>query len=150
MYTVNSTNGVVTHPFGEVSGTISYTPTLIDDVRMVHALIVSNDGAAAAARLGVGCFTFGDNQWDATPHPGASSSTGRGAANPIVTHYVGSGNAVEHHVIGSVNPAYVGRVLVREALLSADGEWLLLKGPLGMQPSTVGCILWRRIKPGKL
>jgi hypothetical protein len=156
MFTQDNTTAVVRHPFGRVGGTITYTPTLVPDMWMVHALIVSMDQSAVAADLALGWCSV-KNQFDAfrDGQPALPATT----AHPVVTHYVGTARwsarstakaAVEHHVIGSANPSYVGRVLVREALLSADRELLLLRGPLGMDPSVNGCILWRRLRPGKL
>ncbi|CUG87840.1 Hypothetical protein, putative [Bodo saltans] len=163
MFTEDKLTSSITHPFGRVGGTITYTPTLLHDTYMVHALIVSLDSTPAAAeQLHLGRMHVRDQEGSDIQRPSHKKKkeevpSNKASAHPIVTHYLGTAlwsssktHAVEHHVMGSPNSSYVGRVLVREVLLSEDKEWMLLRGPLGMNPSTVGCILWRRQRSGKL
>lgn len=161
MFVLDQRNGATPRfPFGKsLCGSITYTKTLVPDVWMVHALIASIDGAPQASELNLGKLYI-NREWQAPAVAGAPpQSDGSTSAATVVTHYVGTARwadaapphtALEHVVIGSPNASYVGRTLVRQVLLSPDGRWMLLRGPLGMDPATTGHILWCRPKLGKL
>lgn len=138
----------VSHPFGtHLRGFITYVTTH-DGKLKVHALITSTVSRAAVS---AGSAThsspiiedvgLGDFFWS------SPSEHGR-----LVTSYVGDVSVVkgadqtylDHHVVGSAHPGYVGRSLRREAWLSADGCTLILMGTLGMKRGVRGVIVWQK------